>query len=66
MKIAGVIGVGMPIDLNLDKIKNFAIALFIGVVPSIFIVYVIISAFFNRYIAGNLRNILSFFRETIK
>ncbi len=64
-EIAGVIGVGMPIDLNLDKIKNFAIGLFIGVVPSIFIVYVIISAFFNRYIAGNLRNILSYFRETI-
>lgn len=64
-EIAGVIGVGMPIELNLAKIKNFAIALFIGVVPSIMIVYVIISAFFNRYIAGSLRDILSYFRETI-
>jgi two-component system, NtrC family, sensor kinase len=64
-EIAGVSSVGMPIDLNLAKIKNFAIALFLGVVPFILIVYVIISAFFNRYIAGSLRNILSYFRETI-
>jgi len=65
-KISGVIGVGMPIDLNLERIKKFAIALFAGVVPSIFIVFVIISTFFNRYIAGNLRTILSFFRTNIK
>jgi two-component system, NtrC family, sensor kinase len=65
-KISGVIGVGMPIDLNLERIKKFAIALFAGVVPSIFIVYIIISTFFNRYIAGNLRTILSYFRNNIK
>jgi len=64
--IAGVIGVGMPVDLNLEKIKTFTVSLFLGVVPSILIVYVIISAVFNRFIASNLRNILSFFRSNIK
>jgi nitrogen-specific signal transduction histidine kinase len=65
-EIAGVIGVGMPVDFNLDRIKKFAIALFFGVVPSIILIYVIISAFFNRYIASNLRNIISLFRTNIK
>ena len=64
--ISGVVSVGMPVDLSLEKIKNFSLALFLGVVPSILIVYVIISAVFNRFIASNLRNILSFFRENIK
>ena len=65
-EISGVVGVGMPIDFNIDKIRKFAIALFAGVLPSILIVYVVISTFFNQYIAGNLRNILSFFRTNIK
>jgi PAS domain S-box-containing protein len=64
-QIDGVISVGMPIDLNLDRINTFALALFAGVLPSIFIVYVIIGVFFNRYIATNLRNILSFFHANI-
>ncbi|EKD38283.1 MAG: sensor histidine kinase [uncultured bacterium] len=65
-EISGVIGVGMPVDVNLEKIKTFTMTLFFGVVPSILIVYVIISAVFNRFIASNLRNILSFFRTNIK
>jgi len=64
--ISGVIGVGMPIDANLEKIKDFTLKLFIGVVPSIVFVYIIISTFFNRYIASNLRKIISFFRTNIK
>lgn len=64
--ISGVIGLGMPIDVNLQKIKDFTFTLFVGVVPSIVLVYVIISTFFNRYIASNLRNIISFFRTNIK
>ncbi len=64
--ISGVIGVGMPIDVNLEKIKDFTLKLFVGVVPSIVFVYIIISTFFNRYIASNLRNIISFFRTNIK
>lgn len=64
--IAGVIGVGIPVDSNLEKIKTFTMSLFLGVVPSILVVYVIISAVFNRFIASNLRNILSFFRSNIK
>lgn len=64
--ISGVIGLGMPIDVNLQKIKDFTLALFVGVVPSIIFVYVIINTFFNRYIASNLRNIISFFRTNIR
>jgi len=62
---AGVISVGVPIGLNLGKITSFAMVFLAGVIPSIFIVYFIISTFFNRFITGNLRNILSFFRTTI-
>lgn len=64
--IDGVIGVGMPVDINLGRIKTFAISLFLGVVPSILFIYIIISVVFNRFIASNLRNILSFFRSNIK
>jgi len=62
---AGVISVGVPIGLNLGKITSFAMVFLAGVIPSILIVYIIISTFFNRFITGNLRNILSFFRSTI-
>jgi two-component system, NtrC family, sensor kinase len=64
--ISGVVAVGLPIDGNLEKIKNFTFSLFLAVVPSIIVVYLIISTFFNRYIANNLRKILSFFRANIK
>jgi PAS domain S-box-containing protein len=62
---AGVISVGVPIGLSLGKINSFTLALLAGVLPSILIMYLIISTFFNRFITGNLRNILSFFRTTI-
>jgi two-component system NtrC family sensor kinase len=64
--ISGVVAVGLPIDTNLEKIKSFTFTLFLGVVSSIIVVYLIISTFFNRYIATNLRKILSFFRANIK
>ncbi len=64
-ELAGVISVGVPIGLSLEKINSFTMALLAGVIPSILIVYIIISTFFNRFITGNLRNILSFFRSTI-
>lgn len=64
--VSGVVAVGLPIDGNLEKIKNFTFSLFLAVVPSIIVVYLIISTFFNRYIANNLRKILSFFRANIK
>jgi len=64
-EIGGIISVGMPIGHTLGKITSFAMVFLAGVIPSIFIVFFIISTFFNRFITGNLRNILSFFRTAI-
>ena len=66
-KISGVIGVGMPIDVNLEQDQRNSPSPFLsGWCRRSSLSIVIISTFFNRYIAGNLRKILSFFRTNIK
>ena len=64
--VYGVISVGLPIDLNLQKIKEIAITVFAGVLPSILFLYAIISIFFNKVIAQNLNNLLNIFRTSLK
>lgn len=65
-KVYGVISVGLPVDLSLQKIKEIAITVFAGVLPSIAFLYGIISIFFNKVIAQNLNNLLSIFRTSLK
>jgi signal transduction histidine kinase len=65
-EIAGVISVGLPVGLNLLKIKELAFIVFSAVIPSILILYVVISLFFNRLIAQNLRLLLNAFRTNLK
>lgn len=65
-EIAGVISVGLPVGLNLLKIKELAFIVFSAVIPSILLLYVVISLFFNRLIAQNLRLLLSAFRKNLK
>src|SRR5690606_27497940 len=60
------ISVGLPVDLNLQKIKEIAITVFAGVLPSIAFLYGIISIFFNKVIAQNLNNLLNIFRTSLK
>jgi PAS domain S-box-containing protein len=64
--VYGVISVGLPVDLNLQKIKEIAITVFAGVLPSILFLYAIISIFFNKVIAQNLNNLLNIFRSSLK
>ncbi|PHR28458.1 MAG: hypothetical protein COA36_06165 [Desulfotalea sp.] len=61
-KVYGVMSIGLPVDLNLAKIKEIAITVFAIVFPSILFLYGIISVFFNRLIAQNLNNLLNIFR----
>ena len=61
-KVYGVMSVGLPIDLNLAKIKEIAITVFATVIPSFLFLYAIISIFFNRLVAQNLNNLLNIFR----
>lgn len=64
--VAGVISVSLPVGLSLLKIKELAIAVFLGVIPSIILLYAIISVFFNRLIAQNLRFLLNMFRTNLR
>jgi PAS domain S-box-containing protein len=64
--VYGVISVGLPMDLNLQKIKEIAITVFAGVIPSILFLYAIISIFFNKVIAQNLNNLLNIFRTSLQ
>jgi signal transduction histidine kinase len=65
-QVAGVVSVGLPVDLNLIKIKEFAFVVFSTVVPSILMLYIVISLFFNRLIAQNLRLLLNVFQTNLK
>jgi signal transduction histidine kinase len=64
--IYGVISVAVPIDINLSKIKEIAFSVFIGVIPSIVFLYIVISLFFNRVIVQNLSYMLSIFRSNLQ
>ncbi len=65
-QVAGVVSVGLPVDLNLNKIKEFAIVVFSTVVPFILFLYLVISLFFNRLIVHNLRLLLKVFQTNLK
>ena len=49
-KVYGVMSIGLPIDLNLGKIKEIAITVFMTVFPSILFLYAIISIFFKAIV----------------
>lgn len=63
-QVYGVVSIGLPLDLNLAKMKKIAITVFATVFPSILFLYAIISIFFNRLIAQNLNNLLNIFRSS--
>lgn len=65
-QVAGVISVSLPVDINLFKIKELAFVIFSAVVPSILLLYVVISLFFNKLVVQNLRLLLSAFRTNLK
>ena len=65
-EVFGLISVGLPVDLNLTQIKEIALIAFFGVIPSLLILYGIISIFFNRFIVQNIQTVLNIFRDNLK
>lgn len=65
-QVSGVISVALPVDLNLAQIKEIAIIAFFGVIPSLLILYAIISVFFNRFIVHNIQNVLNIFKNNLE
>jgi len=65
-EVAGVVSVSLPIGPNLNKLRELAFIVFSAVIPSIFCLYIVISLFFNRLIAQNLRLLLNAFRTNLK
>lgn len=65
-QVLGVISVGLPVDLNLIQIKEITLIAFFGVIPSLLILYFIITFFFNHFIVHNIQNVLSVFRDNLK
>lgn len=65
-EIAGVISVGLPVDINLLKIKELVFIVFAAVIPSTLILYIIISLFFNKLVVQNLRLLLTAFRTNLR
>ncbi len=65
-QISGLVSVAIPVDINIQKIKEIAITVFMAVVPSLIFLYAIISIFFNQVVSQNLRNILTVFRSSMK
>lgn len=64
--VVGVISVGIPVDLNLSEIKEIALIAFLGVIPSLFILYAVVSVFFNRVIGHNISTVLHIFKDNLK
>lgn len=63
--LAGVVAVGIPVDIALAQLKGKAFAVFMSCLFGAVVLYVIISSFFNRLIAGDLKKILNIFREEL-
>ncbi len=63
--LAGVVAVGIPVDIALGQLKGKAFAVFMSCLFGAIVLYVLISSFFNRLVAGDLRKILNIFRQEL-
>ena len=63
--LAGVVAIGIPVDIALGQLKGKAFAVFMSCLFAAGVLYVIISSFFNRLVAGDLRKILDIFRQEL-
>lgn len=62
----GVVSVGIPVDAGFDKIREVAFSIFSTLSLAMFLLFGMISFFFNRLIVQNIKGILSVFRETLQ
>ena len=63
--LAGVVAIGIPVDIALGQLKGKAFAVFMSSLFAGGVLYVIISSFFNRLVAGDLKRILDIFRQEL-
>jgi PAS domain S-box-containing protein len=63
--LAGVVAIGIPVDIALGQLKGKAFAVFMSCLFGAIVLYVLISSFFNRLVAGDLRKILNIFRQEL-
>ncbi len=64
-EVAGVISVGLPVGLDFFKIKELSFIVFSAVIPSLLLLYIVISLFFNKLVAQNLKVLLNVFRSNL-
>jgi PAS domain S-box-containing protein len=60
--LAGVIAVGIPVDIALSQVRGKALSVFMSSFFIACILFVLISSYFNRLVAHDLRKILHIFR----
>jgi two-component system, NtrC family, sensor kinase len=63
--IAGVISVGIPVDVALGELKGKAVSVFMSTLFVGGLLFVVIISFFNRLVANDLRQILDIFRKEL-
>jgi PAS domain S-box-containing protein len=63
--LAGVVAIGIPLDIALGQLKGKAFAVFMSCLFGAVVLMVLISSFFNRLVAGDLRKILNIFRKEL-
>lgn len=63
--LAGLISIGIPVDVALGEIKGKAVAVFMSTLLVGAILFVIVVSFFNRLVASDLKRVLNVFREEL-
>jgi PAS domain S-box-containing protein len=63
--LAGVVAIGIPLEIALGQLKGKAFAVFMSCLFGAVVLMVLIGSFFNRLVAGDLRKILNIFREEL-
>ncbi len=63
--MAGVVAIGIPLDIAMGQLKGKAFAVFMSRLFGAVVLMVLIGSFFNRLVAGDLRKILNIFREEL-
>lgn len=62
-EIAGLIAVGIPVDIALFQVKGKALSFFMSSFFAACVLFVVICSYFNRLVAHDLRKVLNIFRS---
>jgi len=61
--VAGVTGVGIPVEVAMAKIKGMALSVFVVGFLCVALLYAVLSFFFNRVVVHNLKGLLGIFQQ---